>query len=103
MTTTRKVKFILRWALAIIVDLVALYYTQSALISLILAAVAFGLAKVVLGMWTTPIDEFYDAIHSGKPERIKAATAWRVALENGDKEGAKTAYDALAKAIREGN
>ena len=43
MTTARKLKFILRWAVAIIVDLVTLYYTHNALISVILAAVAFGL------------------------------------------------------------
>ena len=101
-TRTRKVKFILRWAVAIIVDLVALYYTHNALISVILAAVAFVLTKAVLGMWTTPIDEFYDAIRSGKPEQIKAAMALRSAADNGDKEGMKAATAALAKAIREG-
>jgi len=101
-TRTRKVKFILRWAVAIIVDLVALYYTRSALISVALAAAAFVLTKLVLGLWTTPIDEFYDAIRSGKPERIKAATALRLAADNGDREGLAAATDALAKAIREG-
>ena len=102
MTTLRKVKFILRWAVAIIVDLIALSYTHSALIATILAAVAFGLAKIVLDLWTTPIDEFYDAMHSGKPERIKAATALCSAAEKEDKEDMKAATDALAKAIREG-
>ena len=101
MTTTRKVKFILRWAVAIIVDLVALYYTHNALISVILAAVAFVLTKAVLGLWTTPIDELYDAMRSGKPEQIKWATALCSAADNGDKEGMKAATDALAKAIRE--
>ena len=101
-TTTRKVKFILRWAVAIIVDLLALYSTHSALISTILAAIAFLLTKAVLGLWTTPIDEFYDAMRSGKPERIKAATALCSAAEKGDKEDMKAATDALAKAIREG-
>jgi hypothetical protein len=101
-TTTRKVKFILRWAVAIIVDLVVLYYTHNALIATIRAAVAFGLTKAVLGLWTTPADELYDAMRSGKPERIKAATALCSAAEKGDKEDMKTATDALAKAIREG-
>jgi hypothetical protein len=32
-TTARKVKFIVRWAVGIIVDLVALNYTHSALIA----------------------------------------------------------------------
>jgi hypothetical protein len=100
-TTARKVKFILRWAVAIIVDLVALYYTQNALISLILAAVAFVLTKTVLGLWTTPADELYDAMRSGKPEQIKAATALCSAAESGDKERMKAATDALAKAIRQ--
>ena len=49
-TATRKVKFIVRWAVAIIVDLVALYLTQSALISLILAVVAFWLTKTALSL-----------------------------------------------------
>jgi hypothetical protein len=101
-TTARKVKCILRWAVGIIVDLVALYSTHNALISTILAAVAFWLTKAVLSLWTTPADELYDAMRSGKPERIKAATAFYGAAEKGDKEGAKTAIDALAKAIREG-
>ena len=39
---------------------------------------------------------------AGKPEQIKAAKAWMDALEKGDKVAAKGAYDALAKAIREG-
>jgi hypothetical protein len=101
-TNARKVQFILRWAVGISVDLVALYYTHSALISLILASVAFYLTKTVLGLWTTPADELYDAIRSGKPERIKAAKILCSAAENGDKEGVKAATDALAKAIREG-
>jgi hypothetical protein len=101
-TTTRKVKFILRWAVAIIVDLVALYYSHNALISWALAAVAFILTKVVLSLWTTPADELYDAMRSGKPERIKAATALCSAADKGDKEDMKAATDALAKAIREG-
>jgi hypothetical protein len=101
-TTPRKVKFILRWAVAIIVDLVALYYTQNALISLIFAIVAFALTKGVSGLWTTPIDEFDEAMRSGKPERIKAAIALRSAAADGDKERMKAATDALAKAIREG-
>jgi hypothetical protein len=101
-TTTRKVKFILRWAVAIIVDLVALYSTRNALISTILAAVAFWLTKIVLDLWTTPADELYDAMRSGKPERIKAATALCLAAEKGDKEEMKAATDALTKAIREG-
>jgi hypothetical protein len=87
---------------AIIADLVALYYTHNALIATIVAAVAFGLTKAVLSMWTTPIDEVYDAMRSGRPERIKAAMASGSAAENGDKEGMKAATDALAKAIREG-
>ena len=101
-TATRKVKFIVRWAVAIIVDLVALYLTQSALISLILAAVAFWLTKTVLSLWTTPADELYDAMRSGQPERIKAAMTLCTAHENGDKQGVKAATDALAQAIREG-
>ena len=101
-TTARRVKFILRWAVAIIVDLVALYLTQSALISLILAAVAFWLTKTVLSLWTTPADELYDAMRSGQPERIKAAMTLCTAHENGDKQGVKAATDALAQAIREG-
>src|SRR5262245_6387652 len=100
-TTTRKVKFILRWAVAIIVDLVALYATHSALIATTVAIVAFWLTKAVLGMWTTPADELYDAMRSGRPERIKAATALCSAAEKGDKEDMKAATDALAKAIRE--
>jgi hypothetical protein len=99
---SRKVKFILRWAVAIIVALVALSYTHNALISVILAAVAFGLTKAVLSLWTTPADELYDAMRSGQPERIKAAMALCTAAETGDKEGMKAATDALAKAIREG-
>ena len=87
---------------AIIVDLLALYYTRSALIATTLAVVAFFLTKFVMGMWTTPLDEYYDAIRSGNPEQIKAAKAWMDALEKGDKVAAKVAYDALAKAIREG-
>ena len=102
MTTTRKVKFISRWTVAIIVDLAALYYTRSALIATTLAVVAFFLTKFVMGMWTTPLDEYYDAIRSGNPEQIKAAKAWMDALGKGDKVAAKAAYDALAKAIREG-
>ena len=101
-TTARRVKFILRWAVAIIVNLVALYSTRNALISLILAVVAFGLTKVVLGLWTTPADELYDAMRSGQPERIKAAMTLCTAHENGDKQGVKAATDALAQAIREG-
>ena len=101
-TTARKVKFILRWAVAIIVDLVALYSTHNALISVILAAVAFGLTKAVLGLWTTPADELYDAMRSGQPERIKAAMALCSAAEKGDKEETKAATDTLAKVIREG-
>jgi hypothetical protein len=101
-TTARKVKFIVRWTVAIIVDLVALYLTQSALISLILAVIAFWLTKFVLGLRTTPADELSDAMRSGKPERIKAATEWCSATQAGDKERMKAAYDALAKAIREG-
>jgi hypothetical protein len=101
-TTARRVKFILRWAVAIIVNLVALYSTRNALISLILAVVAFGLTKVVLGLWTTPADELYDAMRSGQPERIKAALALSSAAMKGDKEEMKAATDALAKAIREG-
>ncbi len=102
MTTLRKVKAILRWAVAIIVNFVVLFYTHNALISVIAASVAFGLTKVVLSLWTTPVDEFYDAMRSGKPERIKAATALRSAAESGDKDRIKAATDALAKTIREG-
>ncbi|SRR6266487_3360334 len=102
MTTARKVKFIVRWAVGIIVDLVALSYTHSALIATIVAAVAFWLTKAVLSLWTTPADELYDAMRSGKPERITAASALCSAAEKGDKEGMKAATDALAKAIREG-
>jgi hypothetical protein len=102
MTTIRKVKFISRWSVAIIVDLLALYYTRSALIALVLAGIAFFLTKFVMGLWTTPLDEYYDALRSGNPEQIKAAKAWIDALEKGDKVAAKAAYDALAKAIREG-
>jgi len=101
-TTARRIKFVLRWAVGIIVDLVVLYYTRNALLSLILAAVAFALTKALLSMWTTPVDELNDAINSGKPERIKAATALCSAAESGDKEGMKIATDALAIAIREG-
>jgi hypothetical protein len=101
-TTLRKVKFILRWAVAIIVDLIVLFYTHNALISVIAAAIAFGLTKAVLSLWTTRMDEFYDAMRTGKPERIRAATALRSAAESGDKERIKAATDALAKAIREG-
>jgi len=101
-TTTRKIKFILRWAVAIIVNLVALYYTYNALISVTLAFVAFGLTRAVLSMWTTPVDELYDAVRSGKPERLNAATALCSAAESGDKEGMNAATDALARAIREG-
>jgi hypothetical protein len=82
--------------------LVALSHTRNALISLILASVAFWLTKAVLGLWTTPADELHDAMRSGKPERIKAATALYSAANNGDKQGMKAATDALAKAIREG-
>jgi hypothetical protein len=99
---TRKVKFILRWAVAIIGAVGALYYTHNALISVILGAVAFGLTKAGLSLWTTPTDELYDAMRSGQPERIKAAMALCTAAENADKEGTKAATDALAKAIREG-
>ena len=102
MTTTKKAKFISRWSLAIIVDLLALYYTRSALIALVLASIAFFLTKFVMGLWTTPIDEFYDAARSGKPERIKAAIELRNAAESGDKERVTAATDALAKVIREG-
>jgi hypothetical protein len=102
MTTIRKVKFISRWSIGIIVDLVALYYTRSALIATTLAIVAFFLTKFVMGMWTTPLDEYYDALRSGNPEQINAAKAWMDALEKGDKVAAKAAYDALAEAIREG-
>jgi hypothetical protein len=102
MTTARKVQFVLRWAVGITVNFVALYYTRSALISLILASVAFYLTKFVLGLWTTPADELYDAMRSGKPERIEAANALCSAAERGDKEGMKAATDALARAIREG-
>jgi hypothetical protein len=102
MTTARKVKFIVRWTVGIIVNFVALYATQNALSSLILAAVAFWSTKFVLGLWTTPADELYDAMRSGQPERIKAAAEWCSATEAGDKERMKAAYDALAKAIREG-
>jgi hypothetical protein len=56
----------------------------------------------VLSLWTTPADELYDAMRSGTPERIKAATALCSAADKGDKEGMKVATDALAKAIREG-
>jgi hypothetical protein len=55
-----------------------------------------------MGLWTTPLDEYYNAIRSGKPEQIMAAKAWMDALEKGDKVAANAAYDALAKAIREG-
>jgi hypothetical protein len=101
-TRTRKIKFILPWAVMIIVGLVTLHYTGNALTSAIVPIGAFFLTKVALGFWTTPIDEFYDAIRSGKPERIKAATALRLASESGDKERIRAAIDALAKAIREG-
>ena len=101
-TTARKVKFILRWAVAIIVGLVALYSTQNALISVILASVAFWVTKTALSLWTTPSDEFHDAIRSGQPERIKAATALCSAADKGGEEGKKAAIDRLAKAIREG-
>ena len=97
-----KVKFIVRGAVVIIVALVALYLTQSALISVILAAVAFGLTKTVLSLWTTPADELYEAMRSGQPERIKAAMTLCTAAENADKQGMKAATDALAQAIREG-
>ena len=101
-TTARKMKFIARWVVAIVVDLVVLYLTHSALISTIAAIVAFWLTKTVLGLWATPADELYDAMRSGQPERIKAATEWCSATQAGDKERMKAAYDALAKAIREG-
>jgi hypothetical protein len=101
-TPVRKVQFILRWAVGITVDLVALYYTHNALISLILASVAFWLTKAVLGLWTTPADELHDAIRSGKPEQIKVAKELCSAADKGDKEGMKAATDALARAIREG-
>jgi len=99
---TRKVKFLLRWPVAIIVAVSALYYTHNALISVILAAVAFGLSKAVLSLWTTPAEEFYGAMRSGQPERIKAAMALCMAAEKGDKEGMKAATNDLAKAVREG-
>jgi hypothetical protein len=97
----RKIKFISRWSVAIIVDLVALYYTHSALIATTLAVVAFFLTKFVMGLWTTPIDEFYDAVRSGKPEQIKAAKAWMDAHEKGDKVAARAAHESLAQAIRQ--
>jgi hypothetical protein len=101
-TTARKVKFIVRWTVGIIVNFVALSYTHSALIATIVAAVVFWLTKAVLSLWTTPADELYDAMRSGQPERIKAATALCSAANKGDEEAKKAAIDALARAIREG-
>jgi hypothetical protein len=100
-TTARRVKFILRWAVAIVAYLIALFFTHDALISVIIAAFAFLVAKAALGLWTSPVDELYEAMRSGKPERIKAATALCSAAESGDKENIKVATDALAKAMRE--
>jgi hypothetical protein len=102
LTKLRVIKFVSRWSVGIIVDLVGLHFTHNALIALVLAIIAFFLTKVVMGLWTTPRDEFYNAIRSGKPEQITAAKAWMDALEQGDKVAANAAYDALAKAIREG-
>ena len=102
LTKLRTIKFVSRWSVGLIVDLVGLYYTRNALIALVLASSAFFLTKFVMGLWTTPVDEYYDAIRSGKPEQIKAAKAWMDALDKGDNAAAKAAYDALAKAIREG-
>jgi hypothetical protein len=101
-TTTRKVKFILRWAVGISAYLVTAHFSNNVGLPATVSVVAFFITRAVLGMWTTPIDEFYDALRSGKPERVKAAMALRAAAEKGDKEEMKMATDALAKAIREG-
>jgi hypothetical protein len=102
LTKLRVIKFVSRWSVGIIVDLVSLNYTHSALIALVLAIIAFFLTKFVMGLWTTPLDEYYAAIRSGKPEQIMAAKVWMDALEKGDKVAGNAAYDALAKAIRDG-
>jgi hypothetical protein len=102
LTKLKVIKFVSRWSVGIIVDLVGLHYTHNALIALVLASVAFFLTKFVMGLWTTPLDDYYNAIRSGKPEQIMAAKAWMDALEKGDKVAANAAYDTLAKAIREG-